>query len=425
MQAVRRPSWVLIALALVGCDWLNDDADTGVAAGNNSVSPAPTSTSQVLDRTLGDPTNLDNDPSGETSASASQRPAIVPKPFTPQQSAPPPSKTATAKIPTSLSLEARFDWPGSNPGLQFVKLEEEEAEVASARVRRNLQVTAELDGTTAVVMTGGAFPVPQGSQLLARPDHLGHLLLWPDQATYRVLPPGSLPALLRERRVDVAPLVTPKVEKDEQTRERRFGGKVQRAVLNTERGTITLDRIEIADAPQAGAPLCRLIMEIAAAQALPKVCGAPWLPVRALYELNEEGKLEFVVDKLKIVTDAPSSVEVPPPRARFSSRELPALQPSFLRGAELAALTRNDESGTLTVINREEVGAFVLLDNTPVGFVPPKGRSHIAGISKGGYEVALRDFFGRPLLPPQRHEIGPDQVTEVELRRPDTDGGAP
>ena len=81
------------------------------------------------------------------------------------------------------------------------------AVIDSARRRAEARMTIEMSPTRArFVLTGGGFVLPQGTELRARLDRYGHLLLWPGEDTYRVAEPGSLRALLGERRLDVAPL---------------------------------------------------------------------------------------------------------------------------------------------------------------------------------------------------------------------------
>ena len=40
------------------------------------------------------------------------------------------------------------------------------------------------------------FPLPLGTELRARQDRYGHLLVWKGGTEYRVLPPGTLRAML-------------------------------------------------------------------------------------------------------------------------------------------------------------------------------------------------------------------------------------
>src|SRR5690606_8751280 len=49
------------------------------------------------------------------------------------------------------------------------------------------------------IMEGIGLPFPEGTEIRARADRIGHAIVWPDQRSYRVAPPGSLHALFADR----------------------------------------------------------------------------------------------------------------------------------------------------------------------------------------------------------------------------------
>jgi len=79
--------------------------------------------------------------------------------------------------------------------------------IDAARRRAETRIAIEMSASRArFVLTGAGLVLPAGTELRARLDRYGHLLLWPGEATYRVVEPGALRALFGERRLDVAPV---------------------------------------------------------------------------------------------------------------------------------------------------------------------------------------------------------------------------
>jgi hypothetical protein len=282
-------------------------------------------------------------------------------------------------------------------------------------------IELEAGGTMRLRLTGGGFPLPTGTELLARHDFYGHLLVWPKATRYRVLPLGSAAAVLQERRVDVAPLVTPTVTKEHKPKERRFGFEIEHVDLKTERGTLGFEFLVLPEADAAGVPLCRLLLELAGAPPSHKLCSPSRLPARAAYHFANGAKLDFVVDTLKLRTETITPLEVPPRSARFTSRELPAKDPMLLDEQQLDALWRGTEMGELELVNDGLVGAYVLLDNTPVAFLPSKTSHKFRSLRRAEMVVELRDFFGHELF---RTTTKIEAATRVEYHSPALrDGG--
>src|SRR5690606_8026946 len=66
-------------------------------------------------------------------------------------------------------------------------------------------------GRMRVVVDSELFVMPKGSELRARDDYLGHLLVFDRQRAYTPILPGALRALFTEGRADAAPLTKPKI----------------------------------------------------------------------------------------------------------------------------------------------------------------------------------------------------------------------
>src|SRR5689334_4561410 len=79
----------------------------------------------------------------------------------------------------------------------------------AARKKTELRLAIELGATRMrVALLGAGWVLPPETELRARSDRYGHVVVWPGGATYRPVAPGALRALIGERRFDVAP-VTP------------------------------------------------------------------------------------------------------------------------------------------------------------------------------------------------------------------------
>jgi hypothetical protein len=288
---------------------------------------------------------------------------------------------------------------------------------------RELKIDLRSDGTMDLELLGGMFPVARGSRVQARLDRFGHLLVWPDSKTYRVLPQGSLPALLREGRVDVVPLVHGDL--DDPTDKpvgARFGLPLLRTTLKANRGSVALDFVENDDYGSAGVPLCRMLLELLAIAPHPSVCINNRVIVSAKYQLSDAA-LEFEVTTFKRskAESLPTALVVPPKQARFVPRGLPFPKPP-LDSDQLTSLRKTEEFGVLQITNSADLAGWLLLDGNPIAFVTPRTRQDVEGLPRGDYHLELRDFFGAALLPP-----GPIKIEELTRvgRIPDADAGAP
>src|SRR5204863_6130740 len=125
-------------------------------------------------------------------------------------------------------------------------------------------------------------------------DFLGHLLVWPGGAQYRVLPPGAVRTLLGERRVDAVPLVRPQTSpKGEGAR--RVGFATKKIDLSTRTGKLFLEQAKIAGAGEGGLLLCRFLTEIVAIDPVFAPCESEEVPLRAFYTWPEGGSIAFEV----------------------------------------------------------------------------------------------------------------------------------
>src|SRR5262249_8087005 len=63
------------------------------------------------------------------------------------------------------------------------------AAIEAARRRAETRITIEASQTRARFVLSGGFVLPQGTELRARSDRYGHVLLWPGEDAYHVLAP--------------------------------------------------------------------------------------------------------------------------------------------------------------------------------------------------------------------------------------------
>jgi len=247
-------------------------------------------------------------------------------------------------------------------------------------------------------LDGRAYPVADGSIVLARYENYGHLLLWPDEKSYRVLPTGSLAALMREGRPDVTPLMgveaAPQPGADHLSRSTRVWR------FETKRGNLELAQAEVSDAGFGGALLCRFLLEWLSVAPTALACEENSVPLRAEMVTGNGGRLVFAVTKLETRSDTLTSslIQLPPRDASYRKHGLPRPGP-LLSDVDLSALKPSDTTGVITTYNNTELLAYLLLDGTPVALIPPYAAEDLSGISSGRYQADLVDFLGEPLLP--------------------------
>jgi hypothetical protein len=296
-----------------------------------------------------------------------------------------------------LSLEAHWAFAGQTVPT-FPGLDAEQAELARVKATTRHLIDLLPSGRMRMVFQGGAFTLDPGSTLLARAGRTGWLLVWPDNVRYRALSAGSLLSVLREARADVTPSIAARIESERPLKERRFGFPLLRTQLTTQRGTLTLEQIEVPEAGSAGVGLCRLLLELIAASPTNKTCNGQGLAVRAHFEFPGTA-LDWVVDSFKQRTEGFDPIEVPPRELSFQLDGLPSNTRALLTEAEAGALRKGERRGRVRIANRDAVAAFLTLDNAPIAFVAPRQRLQVEGLPQGELRLGVRDFLGVELSP--------------------------
>ncbi len=409
-------AFLLALLALACANEETDDTGQGkpgveASPATRPVVPVP----EIADSPLEDPTPLE--PSGRSPGLVVTAAPITPTPYETQVE--PKANRANRSVETTFLLEASMHWPNESKAPQLPGLSREAQGRASVAFSRQMTIELEASGKLRLTVDGGALPLPRGSVLLGDAQHFGHLLVWPNGEQYRVLPPGSLLAVMREYRPDVAPLVKAKVSLEKASKERRFGFPLSTLRLETERGSVAMQTVELAEIGPAAPLLCRLLLDVLAVVPSVEACRATQVPVRADFD-TPQGTIEFVVTSLKPAGEATISPLVRPRTARFVKHGLPELPETFLESKALQAFIGGDEeTARLEVVNGSDLGAYLLWSGTPISYLAPKSRRTFNRVRTGPHELELRGVFGDVILERRNVEVGKEERFEIPVSVPD------
>jgi len=331
-----------------------------------------------------------------------------------------PRDTLTSKDSTGVTMDARFKWydtPGAPQGAPVVT---EALKKAREKADFRLSVDLAASGRMRVVLSSPAFPLPAMSELRARLDRYGHVLVWPNANAYRVLIPGALRAMFAERRADVAALVQPKIRRLGPGQ--LLGFSTTRHELSTETGQLMLEQASVPSVGGSGELLCRLLVELIAAEPASRPCDAASTPLKAEYRWAGSGRLGFEVSTITRRQDLPiGHVFVPPAGALMKPGELPPQTAGVmhtreelaeLRSRPVARIEPPPEGAPgegLTATNRTDLLVYVLLDGVPIAWVRPRSEQYVIGPKAGRYSIALRDFFGAEVAPTKAYDV-PTQI---------------
>jgi hypothetical protein len=310
-----------------------------------------------------------------------------------------------------IALKARFRWLDLALPSRLPEANLEAVERARNALSFDVEVELTATGRLRLELASDAFVMPRGTEIRARADVYGHAVVWPDSRSYVVLPPGTLRSALNERRADAIPLVRPKPVEGQAPA--LLGVPVERQRLTTQLGRLDIDQAQLPGSGLGGPLLCRLLLELVAANPESSACDPEFVPLRAEYSWAEGGKAAFEVARWTRLPSVPAEgVMVPPRSAAFKRGELPPPGPPLLLdGAELSRFRlrpsgnpeRREPHGVkegLLVVNRGELAGYLLIDGAPVLRVEPRGGDVTLPLVSGTYSVAARDFLGSTNLAP-------------------------
>lgn len=345
-----------------------------------------------------------------------------------------PVESPGSKDLAGVSLEATWRW-------RDVPVPPKAPEVAVDAIREAARLTAltwKIDVTESGRMraefTSLALPLPKGSELRARADRYGNVILWPNATDYRVVAPGALRTVLGERRVDVTPLAIAKPVPHGDAK--RLGVSTRRVELATSLGSLKLEIGKIAEAGEGGPLLCRALVEVAGIDPKVQVCEPGEVALGAVYAWAEGGGITFDVTAFSRRTDlAPGDVVVPPQGATYASSGLPVAPAGiFLTREELAAFRtaplalppKEDRSAPgegFIAVNQSDTLMYLLVDGVPAVAVPPQSERYLIGTVRGRYLFQWRTFLGDRALPPQLVELPARVVYGAAKDAGSPDGG--
>ncbi len=284
------------------------------------------------------------------------------------------------------------------------------AAIETARRKTETRMVIEASQTRASFVLSGGFVLPQGTELRARADRYGHLVMWPGENTYRVAESGALRAIWGERRLDVAPLsqatVVPGAEGG-----RRLNMRTRRLEVSTRAARATFEIASVRDAGEGGVLICRFLLDLMNAPPSTAACAADEVPLHAELRWTTKGALTFDVASMVRRSDlSPQDLAAPPPGLAFETRPpAPIDGETLLTKGELAALRTAPvdvgpsavrdaqppppETG-LQVVNSSDELRVAWLDGVPVAWVAPGGGQWLPSLVRGRYVLQWRTFLG-------------------------------
>lgn len=277
----------------------------------------------------------------------------------------------------------------------------------AARKKTELRLAVDVSASRMrVVLLGTGWVLPPETELRARSDRYGHVVVFPGGASYRPLAPGTLRALIGERRFDVAPITPAEVSpKDEVGK--RIGIRTRKVEVATRAAKATFELGRLPDLGDGGILVCRLLLDLMNAPPSTALCADSELPVRAELRWTGKGSIGFELTgvlKRDKVDAASTALLVPPSGAVFAATPLPtAGVHGALAPAELAAFRTGPvevQAGShapsegLVVANATDQLRVLHVDGVPAAWAAPGAKDVLPGLPRGRYIVQSRTFLG-------------------------------
>lgn len=309
-----------------------------------------------------------------------------------------------------LEMEFQIAWPEVKRSVQVG------AEQVDTWPRFQVQLLREIPARAARmrwILMSRAFPFPEMTEIRARADRIGHLVLWPDHRSYRILPTGSLHALFADRRVDRVPFV----EHERVTKGvgSRLGKPTTTSTIVTPLGTVTLEFVEVTDLPYASELLCTAFLEIVRVKATAELCPVGQLPVHFESKWLSEHGIQFSVLSWGSANFEQEDFRMP--------SELPIHKPGELPPFEDYFLDERTRS-SLFPLTREKAAPLVAPISAPIPAAPGQpAPPSPAAPGPPRNQVVLRNKLSRPLVIVLNRVpyvwLSPGATTEIYLTSPD------
>ena len=328
---------------------------------------------------------------------------IPPQPLRPDQAVV--ADTLSAKEIAGYTVAATLhavDLPGPPRGGDYAA-----SAVEAARKKTEPRLTLDLGASRLrMVIASYGFVLPMGTELRARADRYGHIVLTPDGATYRIAGPGTLRALIGERRFDVSPLSPAEVNSTGEGA-RRLAFRTRKAEVVNRAAHATFEIARVADAGDAGTLICRALLDMMNAPPSTPLCGVDEVPMFAELRWTTRGALVFTATTIVRRLDlSVATLATPSATPSFATGPLPGQAAEILlNGAELHALRTGEHlpegRSALTLLNPSDVLQFAWLDGVPIAWLAPNARADVPALSRGRAAVEWRTFLGDVVDPPR------------------------
>jgi hypothetical protein len=288
--------------------------------------------------------------------------------------------------------------------------------IDAARHKLEARLTIEASQTRARFLLTGAFVLPPGAEVRSRADRYGHLVLLPDDGTYRIAEPGMMRAVLGERRFDVAPL-SPTAVGPSSEGPKRLGLRTRRVELTTRAATAQIDLATVRESGDGGGLVCRFLFDLMDARPPLSLCATDEVPLHAELHWTTQGTLAFEVTSVQRAPAlALQNLSVPPASYRLaSSPSWGSPGEPFLSKADFASLRTGPaevplspsrdadapplESGLL-LANRSDQLRVAWLDGVPAAWVAPGASLVVPTLVRGKYVLQWRTVLGDAWTPP-------------------------
>jgi hypothetical protein len=295
-------------------------------------------------------------------------------------------------------------------------------EAARRSTALRMRVDLAAIGRMRIVFQSRALPVEQGTEVRARIDRYGHLLVWPNASGYRILLPGAVRTVLGEGRADANPLVRAQVASVSDGT-RRAGRRTKKWELTTRTGKLTLEQARLVAAGEGAPLLCRFLSEIVAIDPSAAPCAIDDVPMRAQYNWPQGGSIVFEVTDVVEKAELPAAqLLVPPSGAEFVRTGLPARGTVVLLSREeLGALRVRSadpppptlpEDG-LFLQNTSDILRYAFVDGVPAAAVAPNRDILVPGLLRGRYQVQWRTLLADIVDAPVLVDV-PGRLTNVQ-----------
>jgi hypothetical protein len=263
-----------------------------------------------------------------------------------------------------------------------------------------------------IVLGSSGFVLPEDTELRARSDRYGHIVLLPNARQYRIAAPGSLRALLGERRIDVEPLVPAlAVERGEGTR--HLGYRTRRVEVTNRAASATFEVARIPELGEGGVLLCRALLDLLNAPPSTPACAFDEVPLHVEWRWATKGGLAFDATSLIRRSDlAAGDMATPPAGVSFAQPSLPErTAEALVEQSELTAFrtapadvpgsSPQPDGGSapasprgLALANTSDQIRLAWLDGAPVAWIAPGGKIVFPSLLRGRYGFAWRTFLG-------------------------------